>query len=395
CRRAVRDGELDPPSTVDGSALDGEDVLLDSNVEAGDSEFFALGTYDVSPDGHRLAYSVDLAGDERFTLRIKDLRTGELLPDTVPEVAYGSAWSADASTLFYLTMDEAWRPNKVWRHRLGTPASDDVVVLDEPDERFWVGVGLTRTDAFVVIELQSKVTSETYVIPAGSPDEPPRVIAPRRQGIEYEIEHDPTGAGRFLILHNDGAEDFALAWSTVDKPAEWHELIPPVPGTRLLGVDAFAGHTVVSLRRDGLTGIRILPADRPAFDLELPEPLYTVGLDANPEYDTRSIRLSYSSLVTPDSVFDYDLRTGEWVLRKRRPVLGGYDPADYEQHREWATAPDGTRVPISLVCRAGTVRDGSVPTVLYGYGSYELTMDPWFSIARLSLVDRGFAFAIA
>jgi oligopeptidase B len=394
CRRAVAPGEAAPPSTGDGSPLPGEEVLLDGNAEAGDSEFFTLGTFDVSPDGHLLAYSVDLAGDERFTLHVKDLRTGEVLADEVRNVFYGSAWSRDASTLFYLTVDEAWRPHRVWRHTVGSPAAEDVIVLDEPDERFWVGVGLSRSEEYVIIDLHSKVTTEVHVIPASAPAQAPRVIAPRRQGVEYTVEHDPAGA-RFLVLHNDGAEDFALGWTPADRPGDWHPLIDHSPGTRLLGADAFAGHTVVSLRRDGMTGLRVLPADGEAFDITFPEPLYSVGLDSNPEYETGSIRFHYTSLVTPDSVYDYDLRSRETVLRKQKPVLGGFDPGAYEQHREWAEAPDGTRVPISLVCRRGTPRDGSAPAVIYGYGSYELSMDPWFSIPRLSLVDRGFVFAVA
>jgi oligopeptidase B len=208
------------------------------------------------------------------------------------------------------------------------------------------------------------------------------------------VEHDP-GRDRLLILHNDGARDFTLAWASTEEPGVWHELVPHTPGTRLLEVDAFTGHVVVSLRRDGLTGLHVLPADGEPYDITFPEPLYTVALDANPEYDTSTVRLGYASLVTPDSVYDYDLRTREMVLRKRKPVLGGFDPSQYEQHREWATAPDGTRVPISLICGRDTPRDGSAPAVLYGYGSYEASMDPWFSVARLSLLDRGFVFAVA
>jgi oligopeptidase B len=397
CRRAVAEGETAPPATGDGTPLPGEEILLDANVEAGDSEFFALGTFDVSPDARRLAYSVDLSGDERFTLRFRDLTTGKDLPDEVPDVHYGSAWASDNSTLFYLTVDDAWRPYQVWRYPLGGPAT---LVFTEPDERFFVDVSLARSEQYVLIDAHSKVTSEVRVIPAADPTAPPRLVAPRRQGVEYGVEHDPTGelseqGGRFLILHNDGAEDFALAWTPAADPGPWHELMPHTPGVRLLDVDAFAGHLVVSLRREGLTALRVLPADGPAYDIDFPEPVYSVGLAANPEFETTSIRLGYSSLVTPDSVYDYDLRTREMVLRKRKPVLGGFSPDDYEQHREWATAPDGTRVPISLVCRRGTPRDGSAPAVLYGYGSYEASMDPWFSIARLSLVDRGFVFAVA
>ena len=393
CRRAVRDGETEPPSTEDGTPLDGEEVLLDGNALAEGHDFFALGTFDISPDGRWLAYSTDFAGDERFTLRVKDLSTGEVLADEVPGTFYGSAWSADGSTLFYLTVDEAWRPYRVWRHAVGSAASDDAVVYEEADERFWVGVELTRSEKFVVIDAHSKITSEVRVIPAANPTGEPAVIAPRRQGVEYSVEHH---GHRFLILHNDGAEDFELAYTSADAPGDWATLIPHSPGTRLEGVDAFANHLVVSLRKDGLTGLRVLPVgSTETYDIDFPEPIYSVGLESNPEYATSTVRLHYASFVTPDSVYDYDLVTRTMVLRKQKPVLGEFDPAAYEQHRDWALADDGTRVPISLVCRAGTPRDGSAPAVIYGYGSYEASMDPWFSIPRLSLLDRGVIFAVA
>lgn len=393
CRVPAAEGQTTPPDLGDGGALPGEQVLLDGNELAGDSEFFALGTFDISPDSRRLAYSTDFAGDERFTLRVKDLDTGELLPDTVEGAFYGSAWSADGSTLFYITVDEAWRPNRVWRHTIGTAASDDVIVHEETDERFWVGVDLTRSERFILIDIHSKITSEVLVIPADAPTSTPLSIAPRRQGVEYSVEHH---GHRFLILHNDGAEDFALSYTSADAPGAWTTLIEHEPGTRLLGVDAFSGHLVVSLRRDGLTGIRVVPLQGAApYDIAFPEPIYSAGPEANLEYDTTSFRLHYVSLVTPDSVFDCNLDSGELTLRKQKPVLGDFDPARYEQHREWALAEDGTRVPISIVARAGTPRDGSAPAVIYGYGSYEASMDPWFSIPRLSLLDRGVVFAVA
>jgi oligopeptidase B len=398
CRRAVRDGETDPPVSVDGAPLDGEEVLLDGNLLAEGHDFFSLGAFDVSPDGRWLAYSTDFNGDERFTLRVKDLSTGEVLADEVPDTFYGTAWSADASVLFYVTVDDAWRPHRVWRHRIGTPATEDVVVYQEDDERFWVGVELTRSEKFILIDAHSKVTSEVRVVPAGNPTGDPAVVAPRRQGVEYSVEHH---GHRFLILHNDDAEDFALAYTSADAPGDWVPLIPHTPGTRLESVDAFADHLVVSLRTNGLTGLRVLPVGGgDGHDIDFPEPIYSVGLGSNPEYRTRQVRLSYASLVSPESVYDYDLVTRELKLRRRKPVLPGpdgreYDPADYEQHRDWAVADDGTRVPISLVCRVGTPRDGSAPCVIYGYGSYEASMDPWFSIARLSLLDRGVVFAVA
>jgi oligopeptidase B len=394
CRRAIRAGEVDPPDTPDGKPLDGEEILLDGNALAEGHDFFALGTFNLSPNGRRLAYSTDFAGDERFTLRVLDLATGELLADEIPDVFYGSAWAADGETLFYVTVDEAWRPYRVWRHAVGSPPDGDQIVHEEADERFWVGVDLSRSEKLIFVELHSKITSEVWLIPADAPYSAPRMVAPRRQGVEYSVEHH---GHRLLVLHNaDGAEDFTLSYTSVDTPGDWVELIPHSPGTRLEAVTAFAQHIVVSLRRDGLTGLRVLPLAGDAdYDIAFPEPLYTVDLGDNLEYDTAVVRLRYTSFVTPDSVYDFNMGTRALTLRKRKAVLGGFDSEDYEQHREWAVADDGTRVPISLVCRRGTPRDGSAPCVLYGYGAYETSMDPWFSIPRLSLVDRGVIFAVA
>ncbi|HBW20837.1 MAG TPA: oligopeptidase B, partial [Actinobacteria bacterium] len=400
CRRAVRPDDAGPPMTEEGGPLDGEEVLLDGNELAGDGQFFSLGAFDVSPDSRLLAYSTDFAGSERFTMRFKDLVSGETAPDEIPDTFYGSAWSADGSALFYVTVDQAWRPYRVWRHLMGTPASDDVIVFEEPDERFWVGVGLTRSERFLVISASSKLTSEAWLLDATTPTGDFTVVTPRRQGLEYEVEHQVTadGTDRLLILHNDQAENFELAEAPLTDPSAWTPLIRHSPGVRLLGVDAFADHLVVHLRRDGLTGLLVLRSDGSAREIDFPEPVYRVMPGANPEYHSRAYRLGYVSLVTPDSVYDYDTETGELTLLRRRPVLplpsgAEYDPADYEQYREWATARDGTRIPISLVCRKGTPRDGSAPFLLYGYGSYEISADPGFSIPRLSLLDRGFAYA--
>src|SRR5690606_11233818 len=246
CRRAVQPGEVDPPDTGDGTPLPGEEVLLDGNQLAEGRDFFALGAFDVSPDGRWLAYSVDFAGDERFTLHIKDLTTGEVLPDAITDTFYGSAWSADASTLFYITVDQAWRPYRVWRHRVGSPVDTDEIVYEESDERFWVGVARTRSEQFIMIDSHSAITSEVRLIPADDPTASPRVVAPRRQGVEYHVEHDHTNQ-RLLILHNREAEDFALAWTPADDPGPWHPLIDHTPGVRLSAVDAFADYLAVSL----------------------------------------------------------------------------------------------------------------------------------------------------
>ncbi|HEU5426322.1 MAG TPA: S9 family peptidase [Actinocrinis sp.] len=404
CRLAAT-GDTPPELPADGSPLPGEQVLLDGNELAEGHGFFSLGTFDLSPDGKRLAYSVDYAGNERFTLRVKDLETGELLADEIPETSYGTAWSRDGSTLFYLTVDEAWRPYRVHRHTVGTPAAQDVVVFEEPDERFWVGVGLTRSERYLLISLGSKITSELRLLDADDPTGEFQLVVARETGVEYSVDHwaHPTDRSRdlLLVLHNrDGKQNFELATAAPHAPAEWTALIPHREDTRLLEAEAFADHLVVEYRRDGLTGLAIHPiADgRPSAQgtpIEFDEPIYTVGAGDNPEFSTGKLRLGYTSMITPSTVYDYDIATGTLHLLKRQPVLGGYEPDDYEQHRVWATAEDGTRVPLSVVHRKGVERDGTAPAMIYGYGSYEYSRDPFFSVARLSLLDRGFVYAIA
>ncbi|GAA0586179.1 S9 family peptidase [Kribbella sandramycini] len=383
----------DQPPATDGE-IAGEEVLLDGNLVAGDSEFFSLGTVDVSPDGRLLAYSVDLKGDERFTLRIKDLSTGELLPDELPEVHYGSAWSADGSTIFYTKVDDAWRPFQVWRHQLG--AAEDVLVKEETDERFWVGVDLTRNEQAILIALGSKLTSEVWLLDANDPAGEPVVVAPRREGVEYDVEH---AGDQLLITHNADAANFSLATASLAAPGEWTTLIQGDETSRLLGADAFADHVILYRRRDALTELAIMRRTGDGFGapetLQFDEPIYTVSPGRNDEWHDTRYRFGYTSLVTPSTTYDVDVATGERRLLKQQPVLGGVDLGAYTQYREWATAPDGTQVPISLVARKDVAKDGNAPVVLYGYGSYESSMDPWFSIARLSLLDRGVVFAIA
>ena len=417
CRRAVRPDDDGPPIAADGAgedgagqdgadqdgaALAGEEVLLDGNELAAGKDFFSLGALSVSPDGGQLAYSTDFAGDERFTLRIKNLDTGEQAPDEIPNTFYGAAWSQDGSALFYVTVDDAWRPWRVWRHLVGTPRTEDTVIFEEPDEKFWVGVGLTRSQRFLMVSSASKVTSEVWLLDEADPRGELRVVTPRRPGLEYQVEHQAfaDGTERLLILHNDGAVNFTLAEAPVGDPGRWSTLIAGQDSTRLLDVDAFTEFVVVYYRRDGLTGLRVIRADGSEHDVNFPEPVYTVSPGGTPDPAATQYRLHYASLVTPDSVYDCEMATGELVLRRRQQVLplpgrGDYRPEDYEQFREWATAPDGTKVPISLVCRRGTPRDGSAPGLIYGYGSYEISIDPYFSISRLSLLDRGFVYAIA
>ena len=400
CRAPAPDRRT--PPGLDGS-IEGEQVLLDGNVEAAGQEFFALGAFDVSRDGRLLAYSVDVTGGERFTLLIKNLDTGELLDDRISDTAYGVAW-AQSSHLFYTRADQAWRPYVVLRHRLGEDPASDAEVYAEPDERFWLGVESSRDERWVIIGAGSKLTSEYRMLSTADPEGVPRVVAPRRQGVEYDVE--PAG-DRLLIVHNDGAEDFALAQAPLDATdsSQWTPVLDPQPGVRILAAGAYASHVVVSLRRNGLSGVHLIPRDehgdlQAGSDIEFAEPLYVVDAPGESEYQTPTIRLGYASMLTPDSVYDYDLATGEMALLKRTPVLddptfGPYRPDRYLQERGWAEAADGTRVPLSIVRRADVALDGSAPAVLYGYGSYEVSIDPGFSISRLSLLDRGIVYAIA
>ena len=394
----------------DGSPDDvpeGEQVLLDENGLARGHEYFAVGNLEVSPDHRWLAYSTDTTGGERYTMRFTDLSTGQPSAEALEDTSYGVAWANDNATVFYVRVDDAMRPHQVWRHRVGTGSDSDTLVYEEADHRFHVGVGRTRDDRYVLIGLDSKVTSEYRAMPADEPEGRFEVIEPRRQGIEYTVDHDrgdpSTGrGGRFLIVTNDGADDFRLMAAPDDSPARnsWYELIPARPGVRLDAVDPFADHLVVYEREGGESRARVIDAaSGSSTDIERPESPATVWGGANPEYESRTLRYEYTSLVTPRSVYDLDLGSGTSTLMKRQPVLGDFDPGRYRTERRWATADDGTRVPLSLVYRPDRVGrngpDRPAPCLLYGYGSYEVSIDPTFSSLRLSLLDRGFVFAIA
>jgi oligopeptidase B len=373
-----------------------EQVLLDENVLAEGHDFLAVANDEVSPDHRLLSYATDYDGGERYGLRFRDLTTGEDLPDVVENTYYGVAWSADSSHVFYTKVDETMRPHQLWRHRVGTPTADDALVFQEDDDRFWLGIHLTRSERYLLMLLESKVTSEMWFLPADDPTGEFRVIAPREQDVEYYADHH--GDRFFVVTNADGAENFKLVEAPVATPGRehWREVLPHRPDVKLDGAEAFARHLVVHERAEGLRRLRILRlADGEQHVVEQPEPVYTVGPDVNAEFDTDVYRFSYQSLVTPRSVYDYDMEARTRVLKKQQPVLGGYDPSQYATGRAWATAPDGTRVPMSIVHRTDVPRDGSAPALLYGYGSYEHSVDPTFSSLRLSLLDRGVVFAIA
>lgn len=418
CRVPVTDpDDWTPPrpaedTAPDQPALPGEQVLLDLDELAQGHEFFSLGGSSVSPDGTLLAYSTDVVGDERYTVRVKDLATGDLLEDEITGALGGATWDRSGESFFYTTVDETWRADKIWRHRLGTAQADDELVHHEQDGRFWVGVGRTRSDRFIVVASGSKITSEYRFLDADDPDAGWRVFAERRDGLEYSLDHAVIGGEDvFLVMHNDSGPDFELSTAPIaPTPAEeWRPLIAHDPAVRLEDVDAFAGHLVVHQRSEGLTQLRILELGAAGVDddylVEFDHAIYTVGSAGNPNFAQPVVRLGYTTMAVPSSVYDYDVRTRELTLLRQAPVLGGYDPADYEEHRLWATAEDGERVPISIVARRGAREapsspgagggTGPVPTLLYGYGAYETSIDPYFSIARLALLDRGAAFAIA
>ncbi len=385
------------PALPESGAPEHEQVLIDGNVAAQGQEFFSLGAFELTAEQDLLAYAVDFTGDERFDLVVKDLATGEVLDESVTNIGYGVAWAADGRHLFYTRVDDAWRPFQVWRHEVGTDAAGDVLVFQEDDERFWMGLDLSRDKAHLVIGVGSKNTTEFRLLPADQPLGEFRVVAAREEGVEYDVE--PAG-DTLWIVHNRSHREGELARAPLDSTSaqDWQTVLPARDDVRIGGVDAFASHLAVSLRREGLTQVLVLPVDdptQPGFEVPVQETLWAIDLGANPSYDTDTVQVVIESLVTPKSVYDLDLGTGELTLLKRQPVLGDYDPADYVQHRLWATAQDGTQVPISLVARKDVQPDGTAPGLLYGYGSYEISIDPWFSVLRLSYLDRGVVYAVA
>jgi oligopeptidase B len=382
CRRR---GSMDAP----------EEVELDVNELARGHDYFELGFVERSPDENILAYAVDVSGNELHELRFRDLTSGRDLDDVLDGVYYGSAWSADSKTFFYVRSDKAMRPYQGWRHVLGTPITDDVLVFQEDDERFELSVEMTKSERYIIFTSSSQVTSESRYLPSDQPEGVPVLIEARRHGIEYSVDHQED---LFLILTNDSARNFRLMAAPLDSPGRgsWRELLPERAGVRLNATDVHAHHVVLGQRSDGLQRLEVL--DSVSGELHVvdqPDPAYTAFAGSNPVYESTVMRFFYTSLNAPWSTFDYDMNTRERTLVKEQPVPGGYNRADYVTDRLWATAPDGVLVPLSIVYRRGLLRSGTNPTMLYGYGAYEIPSDPMFDAARISLLDRGFVFAIA
>jgi len=411
CRRPAGDvGEL-PPAGEPGAD---EQILLDENAMAAGHEYFAVGTAVVSPDHGMLAYGTDTAGDERYELHFRSLRpdaSSDAAPEVVPDTGYGLAWSSSSTVVFYVRLDEAMRPHQLWRHELGTDPSEDALVFEESDRRFSLGTGRTRDGAFVLVALHSTNTTEWLAIPADDPTSEPLVVIPRREGVEYAVDHlratEGSAQGWFVVLTNADAQDFrvlAAADEVLTSGEAWREIVPHRPGVRVEDVDAFSRLLVLSERSVAETFVRVVPLtaeDDPwAGDLlstswmvPATESPSSSWLGANAEPEVTSIRVGRTSMVTPSSVLQIDLSTRTETLLKQEPVLGDFDPGHYTTARLWAEAEDGTRVPISLVHRRGLQLPA--PCLLYGYGAYEHSIDPTFSHHRLSLLDRGVVYAVA
>lgn len=414
--RALADAQWTPPTIVPDERLPHEEVIFDANALAAKSEFFAVGSFDVSEDGNWLLYGLDTQGNERYELRIKNLVTGTLLDDVIENTAAGAAFSKDAAYIFYSTVDEAWRPDKIWRHNVNragvtsdvkrADVSPDVLILHEPDDRYWVGVGgLTRSREYFTLEVGSSVTSETLVAPANDSLAAFAPVWEREEGVEYDLTHARiNGESRFIITHNRNAPNGETVVVSTDDPTTiLFTLLPHSTERRIEGVSAFERFLLVDYREHGLTQAGVMMLDptaehgiAPLQQIPVDLPLYTISAGAS-EWEEPNLRLSVTSLSTPRTLYLYAVASGDRSILKRQVVNGDFDAEAYREARVWAPAEDGKRIPISLVWRP----DGDEPlphgrpTLLYGYGSYEASMDPGFSIARLSLLDRGVVFAIA
>jgi oligopeptidase B len=370
-----------------------EEVYLDQNALAQGKKFHALGGLDVSPDGTKLIYLEDVTAFREYTLYVKDLTTGKIV-ESIKGVWNGTAWADDNKTFFYMTPDTAKRGDTVWRHVLGAPSTDDVQVFKETNSLYNVDVGRLRSDKYIFIADNGFTSSEWRVIPTASPTAAPRVVAARRANVEYSLEH---GGDYFYLVTNDQARNFKIVRALDrDGELEWSDWSPASDHAFIEGVDVFEKFAVVSERRDGLPKLRLVDlATNQSRDIAFPEESYGVRPAGNPEFKTDVYRFVYSSFITPSSTFDFNVTTGERSLRKQQEIPSGFDPSRYEVQRRMAPARDGVQVPVSILMKKGAPLDGSSPLLLYGYGSYGITMEATFNSNVLSLVDRGMTFAIA
>ncbi len=378
-----------------GSLEASEEILLDQNALAVGHNYLGIGVFKVSLSHQLLAFSVDTNGSEAYTLYVKDLNTGKLLKDEIPNTYYSTVWANDNKTIFYTVLDEAKRPYKVYRHTLGTNPSEDVLVYHEKDQAYEVSLGKTKSKEYLLMNQESETTSEVRYLKADRPAEDFKVVHPRQHEMEYSIEHH---GDKFFIVTNDDAKNFKLMEAPVEDPSKknWKEVIPHRDSIKIDGIDVFKNHLVVYEREKGLKKIRILNmTNNEVHYVDFPEPVYTFWQSGNPDFNTFVLRFNYTSLVTPRSVFDYNMDTKTRELKKQEEVLGGYDPNRYQSERIFAKAEDQAMIPISLVYKKTMVKDGNNPLFLDGYGAYGASSDPIFSSNHLSLLDRGFIYAIA
>jgi oligopeptidase B len=369
-------------------------VILDEPRLAREQNYFVLGGLSVSPDNRYLAWSADTNGSERFTLNVTDLNSGELLGKPISDTLGAPEWAADSSRFVYVVVNQQWRPYQVRLHRLGGSPEADTVVYEEPDEAFFVGIDKTTSEAYLIVSTGDHVTSEVYCLPADAPESALTVFAPRRAGHEYSVDH---GEGFFYVMSNASHKNFALLRTPEAKPQEshWETLLTGSDAQYLKWFARFKGRLAVGERIDGLEQVRILDDAGNDYLLDFPEVTHSVGPGVNAEYDTPTLRVHYQAMVTPETTFDFHFADRRLQSLKQQEIPTGYDASRYVSERLTATARDGTRVPVSIVYRRDLPRDGSAPLYLYGYGAYGLATMPGFSTNRLSLLERGFAYAIA
>ncbi|TWP35226.1 S9 family peptidase [Leekyejoonella antrihumi] len=396
CRAPYVKGEQRPVPDPESEII-GEQVLLDVNHEAQGSEFYQLGGLEISHDSTRMAVLYDVRGDERYALQARDLSTGAMVDEALTGLGYGLVWSRDGEYVFYTRADDAWRQHQVWRHRIGAPAEDDDLVLQEDDELFNVGIEMSSDERWLLVGARSATVGETWLLDLSDPTGELRSVQPRVDGLDYAADVD---GEQILIVHNGDRADFDVATAPLSRPARahWTPLLTGAEGERILGVQAFSTCLVISMRSNGLPTVRIIPKLPAGFGRPsgtgLDGETCTVAVGDNPAYDTDAVQLVLESYLTPRSVYDLEVTGGKLTLLKQRTVPG-YDQKQYIEERVWVAAEDGVAVPVSLVRHRDVSKDGTNAGFLYGYGSYEISMDPYFSARRLSMLDRGVVCAVA
>ncbi len=371
-----------------------EEILLDVNVLAKGYDYFAVGGRTTSPDNRLLVYGEDTLSRRIYTLRIKDLTTGQMLPDVIPNTEGGAVWAADNKTFYYTTKDETLRPYKVWKHTLGTPVKNDKLIFEETDETFGAFIYKTKSKKYIVIGSYSTLSQEYRILEADNPAGEFKVFQPRKRGLEYGIDHYKDF---FYVRTNKDAKNFRLMKTPENSTGEtnWTEVIPNRNDVLLEGMELFQDYLVLSERKAGITQLRIIPNKGTEHYIEFGEKAYVATVSINPEFETNILRINYQSMTTPNTTYDYDMQTKEKRLLKQQEVLGGFTTSDYKSERIMVQARDGVEIPVSIVYHKDTPVDGTSPCLLYGYGSYGASMDPAFSMTRLSLLNRGFVYAIA